>query len=205
MPGASKRELTKPEELNFLINWFSEFSEMQRCDFFKIILKKYASSNVDADLVTSAIKMMQVNDRPPTIFHCRMKLFDDWFTNWSDEEKGDLLVRLKNLDAAFMNAFQNTLDGVSPLEEDTFRQPILPILDTVVPPRPVSESDSNACSVTKTVNGNGTNGCSQETASPSPTEEKEIVPDSDVPVNGQNGTTNGTGEEKISVEVEVEG
>lgn len=212
MPGASKRELTKQEELNHLINWFGEFSEMQKSDFFKIILKKYASSNVNVDLVESAIKDMTVNDRPPTIFQCRMKLLDDWFANWSDEEKEDLLIRLKNLDSAFMDIFQSTLDGVTPLEEEIFRQPLIPQLRSISEMKAVQN-----CSPMKPLNGsatsngtngtNGTNGCNHDASSPSPSEENEspseakIVAEPDV-VNGQNGATNG--EEKAAV-VEVEG
>lgn len=197
MPGASRRgELTRQEQLGFLVTWFAEFSEMQKSDFFKIILKKYAGSNVDAELVASAVKDLEITDRPPTIFRCRMKLFDDWFGSWSDEEKEELLVRIKNLDSSFMETFQGTLDG-KPLEEAALRQPILQL-------RPESEL-SGANHVAKQVNGNGisaTNGgCSSPEAAstPSPVEETVASPEPDEPV------VNGNGISSPSLEVEVEG
>jgi hypothetical protein len=53
--------------------------------------------------------MLGVGDRPPSIFECRMKLFNEWFTQWSDEEKHQLLIRLRNIDSKFMSQFDETL------------------------------------------------------------------------------------------------
>jgi hypothetical protein len=38
-----------------------------------------------------------------------MKLFNEWFTQWSDEEKHQLLIRLRNIDSKFMSQFDETL------------------------------------------------------------------------------------------------
>ena len=163
MPGAKRHgELTRSEELNYLVNWFSEFSEMQKSDFFKIIVKKYAGSVVDENTITNALLSLKLTDRPPTIFHCRMKLFDEWFTNWSDEDKENLLLRLRNLDSQFMDFFQSLLDG-NPLDEETFCQPILQL-------RPTTDTKLDNL---KQLNGNGTNGCS-DTSTPSPVEDNNI-------------------------------
>lgn len=191
MPVAKRRgELTKQEELNYLVTWFDEFSEMQKSDFFKIILKKYAGSNLDTELIASAIEALKVADRPPTIFQCRMKLFDNWFANWSDEEKEDLLIRLKNLDSQFMETFQGTLDGKE-LEEETFKQPILqlyPTKEATTTNGHVSPANVPQTISIKQTNGNGivTNG---EPETPSPTQEggDEPEPQSNGTSTEQNG------------------
>jgi hypothetical protein len=38
-----------------------------------------------------------------------MKLFNEWFIQWSDEEKHQLLIRLRNIDSKFMSQFDETL------------------------------------------------------------------------------------------------
>ncbi|RWS12310.1 uncharacterized protein B4U79_14221 [Dinothrombium tinctorium] len=114
--GHNNGVITRSEEMAYLATWFAEFSEMQKDDFFKILVNKYGGADCD-DTATAAASMvngvngLQVNDRPPSIFKCRMKLFNEWFTNWSDEEKQDFLIRLKNIDADFMDKFYKQLDN----------------------------------------------------------------------------------------------
>lgn len=201
MPGASRRgALTRQEELGYLVTWFTEFSEMQKSDFFKIILAKYAGSNVDAELVASAVSELHVSDRPPTIFHCRMKLFGDWFANWSDEEKEELLIRLKNLDSSFMETFQKTMDG-SPLEEESLRQPILQL-------RPACELAA-ANHAAKQMNGNGTtNGaCSSpdQQSGASSVEAVAAVSSPEPEVEGESVSISNGNEVASPLEVQVEG
>ncbi|KAI1295585.1 Uncharacterized protein HDE_05416 [Halotydeus destructor] len=163
--GIARRgtDLTRPEELNYLIGWFREFSEMQKSDFFKIILKKYGGNTIDSVLIEAALKDMVIGDKPPSIFLCRMKLFDDWFANWSDEEKEDLLIRLKNLDSSFMDIFQQTLDGKT-IDEEIFRQPILQL-------SPVTDVNEKL-----RINGNcSVSGVDSTVSSPSPDDEKNVA------------------------------
>lgn len=47
-----------------------------------------------------------------------MKLFNEWFMNWSDEEKQDLIVRLRNVDGEFMDRFEKILNGETEENED---------------------------------------------------------------------------------------
>ena len=42
-----------------------------------------------------------------------MKLFSEWFAQWSDEEKQELLVRLRNINSQFMDEFQANIDSIS--------------------------------------------------------------------------------------------
>ena len=116
--------VTSDGETDLIVKWFTEFSEMQKSDFFKILLKKYGGTKLDSDLIASLLKDVQVTDQRPTIFKCRVKLFDEWFSNWSDEQKETLLSRLATADEDFMIAFRHVLDG-DDLNEEHLRQPII--------------------------------------------------------------------------------
>lgn len=108
--SSNKGELSSIQELTYLITWFAEFSDMQKSDFLKELLKKY--SPVSDDILLNGVSALGLDSgRPPSIFQCRMKLFNEWFVNWSDEEKQDLIVRLRNIDSQFMDRFESILSG----------------------------------------------------------------------------------------------
>lgn len=94
---------TKSEQLDYLVQWFLEYSDVQKDDFLMILIDKF-SPNEEGTLPDS-LKILNVSDHPPSIFQCRMKLFNEWFTNWSDEEKTDLLSRLSAIDEKFIEKF----------------------------------------------------------------------------------------------------
>lgn len=115
--------VTSDGETDLVVKWFTEFSEMQKSDFFKILLKKYGT-RLDSDLIASLLNDLQVTDQRPTIFQCRVKLFDHWFSSWSDQQKQTLLSRLATADQDFMIALRHVLDG-DDLNEEHLRQPII--------------------------------------------------------------------------------
>ena len=98
-----------------------------------------------------------MSDRPASIFQCRMKLFNEWFGQWSDEEKQELLVRLRNVNSKFMDQFQvnlesgptangcaitdddysHTLNGNIDDDSKTSEQLVLNGVDTELSPEPV--------------------------------------------------------------------
>lgn len=94
----------KLEQLQYLLEWFQEFSSLQKEDFLHILTDKYSQCNLST--FPESLGSLQVGDRPPSIFQCRMKLFTEWFNNWSDEEKAELLIRLKMSDKNFMMKFE---------------------------------------------------------------------------------------------------
>lgn len=127
----SKGVITTGQQLAYLAQWFAEMSELQTQDFMKCLLTQYGKSGhqLDGLLVNGFAKLgmsgtacphstsdlflptVGVSDRPASIFQCRMKLFNEWFGQWSDEEKQELLTRLRNVNSKFMDQFQESLDS----------------------------------------------------------------------------------------------
>lgn len=116
-----KGQLSRAQELDYISTWFNEFSEMQRGDFFKVLQSKYGPNSTDDEqAIGCGLEQLKINGssdgqmnggnayhasggRPPSIFQCRVKLFNEWFLNWSDEEKQELLNRLRNIDSKYMD------------------------------------------------------------------------------------------------------
>ncbi|XP_067130196.1 uncharacterized protein C14orf119 [Centruroides vittatus] len=105
----NKWPLNKSDQLAYLLQWFQEYSEMQKDDFLKVLIEAYAPAT--ANSLANSVDSMNVSDRPPSIFQCRMKLFNEWIVNWSDEEKSDFLSHLKILDEKFIENFYDSLDS----------------------------------------------------------------------------------------------
>ena len=62
-------------------------------------------------MICVVFRSTDVSERPASIFQCRMKLFSEWFFQWSDEEKQELLIRLRNIDSKFMDEFQSNIES----------------------------------------------------------------------------------------------
>lgn len=103
------------EQLNYLIQWFMEYSELQKDDFYAILLETY--SHADVNGVSNSMNSLELNNgRPPSIFQCRMKLFREWYATWSDEEKSEFLARLGRMDEKFMEKFNAEIGGCNNVE-----------------------------------------------------------------------------------------
>ena len=88
---SNKGELSSIEKLDYFIIWFAEFSEMEKGDFLEVIGKKFNEQieNGNGNL-TCGFKKLELNDQMPSIFKVRIQLFDQWFDQWSEEERGQL-------------------------------------------------------------------------------------------------------------------
>jgi len=109
----NKGSLTNLEKLNYFSLWFGEFSSFQKADFLEVIAKKY-NEKIDVDNyngnLTAGFKKLELNDRLPSIFQCRLKFFDEWFVEWSDDEREQLLERIKNLDSEFWERLDKAIE-----------------------------------------------------------------------------------------------
>lgn len=106
--------ITYPAQLRYLLQWFQEFSEMQKSNFLPILLNKFSTkTNVNGLIPGLENLATGQNRRPPTLFQCRMKLFEEWAQNWSDNEKEQLINSLKSLDEDFMKKYEEQLPSSS--------------------------------------------------------------------------------------------
>ena len=91
------------KEQQCTLNWFQSWSPMQKSDFMKDLLEKALPCNVDA--LFDAMHSLNVRDRPPNIFQCQMKLFTQWFEEWSPKDRNVFMNKLQQMDPVFMQTF----------------------------------------------------------------------------------------------------
>lgn len=96
-------------QVRYILSWFKEWSEMQKSDFLKILAGKF-SPNMQNGLF-DAMETLKVHNRPPSIFQCQMKLFNEWFDLWSEAERGALIEKLREVDAVFVDKFEEEMNG----------------------------------------------------------------------------------------------
>ena len=73
----------------------------------KDLLEKALPCNVDA--LFDAMDSLNVRDRPPSIFQCQMKLFTQWFEEWSPKDRNVFMNKLQQMDPVFIQTFNEKL------------------------------------------------------------------------------------------------
>lgn len=100
--------LSNQAQLHYIVEWFKEWSEMQRGDFLNIFIEHCGPPDLVNGLVSGIEGLGCKNEpnRPPSLFQCRVKLFQDWSENWSQQEKDNLVVSVKNVDSKFAEKYE---------------------------------------------------------------------------------------------------
>lgn len=118
------------EQSAYLLSWFGEYSDLQRDDFLHVLAEKYTPLGPAFDGALGLSRLAIVNpDAPPSLFQCRMSLFDQWFQGWSDEDKASFLDRLRSLDPEFVDKLSSIPNGTA---DDSPAAPLPPAMTTVL-------------------------------------------------------------------------
>ena len=68
------------------------------------------SFTLKVDLLLSAFDGMNVDERAaPSIFECQLRLFTQWFGNWTDEERNHMVNKLEAIDAEAVALFYENI------------------------------------------------------------------------------------------------
>lgn len=98
--------LTSEAQLRYLLQWFGEFSELQREDFLPVLA---AARRHEPDQLATAMAGMCCEDKPVSLFQCRIKLFNDWYPTWSEEEQDRLVLAVSEMDSEFGTKLQDVM------------------------------------------------------------------------------------------------
>lgn len=101
------------KEQQCTLHWFQSWSPMQKADFMKDLLEKASPCNVDT--LFDAMHSLNVRDRPPSIFQCQVKLFTQWFEEWSTKDRNEFMNQLQQIDTVFIQTFNEELARLSNL------------------------------------------------------------------------------------------
>lgn len=104
----SMHNLTRDGEFRYIVQWFKEWSELQRDDFVPVLVgylmqvgsaaSENASAQVYMNGVVHAVANTGIHERPMSLFQCRIKLFREWSIKWPEEFKQKLLQKITEID-----------------------------------------------------------------------------------------------------------
>ncbi|XP_053324443.1 uncharacterized protein C14orf119 homolog [Spea bombifrons] len=99
------------QEMRCVLHWFSGWSEGQRNRFMEDLLCKAVPGKLC--LLLEGLGSLQLNAPPPSLFQCQMKLWDQWFQSWDEDERNEFLHRLEQHDPAFVAKFYHEVAGTA--------------------------------------------------------------------------------------------
>ncbi|XP_064550502.1 uncharacterized protein LOC135436737 [Drosophila montana] len=106
----SMSNLSVDGEFRYIIQWFNEWSELQRDDFVYVMveyLSRDTSDNAGEDGrggstyvngVVNSLATSSVQEKPMSLFQCRIKLFRQWSPKWPIEFKSQLQEKINEMD-----------------------------------------------------------------------------------------------------------
>ncbi|XP_064091105.1 uncharacterized protein C14orf119-like isoform X2 [Macrobrachium nipponense] len=103
---------TTTDQVKFLAQWFTAWSEMQREDFLPILVQAYHPKDHINGLL-GGIDSLKIQGRRPSLFDCQVKLFHDWIGSWTENERTELLEEMRQIDPSFMSQYDKEVRGES--------------------------------------------------------------------------------------------
>ncbi|XP_025830278.1 uncharacterized protein C14orf119 [Agrilus planipennis] len=97
-------------QFRYLIQWFNEWSELQKSDFLPILAEKY-SKKIYINGIVNSISAVDCQDKPMSLFQCRVKLFKEWFTQWNPEQQDRFLKKIMEIDETFAEKLKSELEN----------------------------------------------------------------------------------------------
>ncbi|EDV91393.1 uncharacterized protein LOC6568449 [Drosophila grimshawi] len=102
----SMSNLSVDGEFRYIIQWFNEWSELQRDDFVYVFVEYLTRDTSEAgngvstyvNGVVNSLATSGVQDKPMSLFQCRIKLFREWSPKWPIEFKCQLQEKINELD-----------------------------------------------------------------------------------------------------------
>lgn len=108
------------EQIKYMSDWFGNWSEFQKDDFVTILAQKLRPTQLVNGLVTG-LQNMNCSSRPASLFTCQIKLFNDWWDSWNEEDRTNFQAKLREKDSKFWVELEGELAGTrKKLDEDFF-------------------------------------------------------------------------------------
>lgn len=100
-------------QFRYICQWFTEWSELQREDFIPILADCLKGGpTVYMNGVVNELANSGCNDKPMSLFQCRIKLFKEWTPKWTEDLKLKLKEKVIELDGKIGEKLNEELSTV---------------------------------------------------------------------------------------------
>ena len=100
------------EQMSAVIYWFVHWTSAQRDDFVANLICKAVPNKLVT--IVEAMSTLGLNGSGgQSMFSCQLRLFDNWFKGWSDEQRNNFLEQLEHIDAPFVERLNNCVAATS--------------------------------------------------------------------------------------------
>ena len=103
-------------EIACTLSWFGNWSEDQRNEFGKVLLKNENQSqeNNDASIEALMSTMTQMSlgtasKEGPSVFDCQLKIFSKWYGSWSPAETSEFASQLNSIHPGFVASLNSQM------------------------------------------------------------------------------------------------
>lgn len=94
-------------QIRYLLQWFGEWSEMERGDFLPVLVHGFGANNGTVNGLLPIMESLCKEDgRPLSLFKCRIKLFTEWVQTWSEDDKESFLNGIRSMDVDFAQQYE---------------------------------------------------------------------------------------------------
>ena len=88
------------EQMSAVLYWYENFTSSQRDAFMKDLLCKAVPHKMFA--VIDAMNGLTMDNELQSMFQCQMRLFDNWFRQWTVAQRNQFIEQLEQIDAPFV-------------------------------------------------------------------------------------------------------
>ncbi|XP_048373485.1 uncharacterized protein C14orf119 homolog [Sphaerodactylus townsendi] len=92
------------QEIRCLLHWLSSWAPAQRGRFLQDLVDKAVPCKV-LPLLEGLAGLSMEAGKPPSIFECQMRLWDQWFRGWSENERNEFVRQLEEVEPDMASRF----------------------------------------------------------------------------------------------------
>ena len=88
-------------QMSIVMHWFANWTCLQRDEFMSDLVHKAVPNKLLT--IVNSMSSLGVTDCEQTMFACQLRMFGQWFSAWTDDERNSFLERLSVVDTTFVD------------------------------------------------------------------------------------------------------
>ena len=101
------------QEMKCILHWFASWSGPQRERFLQDLVAKAVPGKLQPLLESLEQLSVSGANRPPCIFECQLRLWDQWFGGWAEQECNEFLRHLEVSEPDFVADFYQAVAAIA--------------------------------------------------------------------------------------------